>query len=196
MFVNLMWRELDMQVQQKDIPGIAANLDKLFSGSEWKNRIIAQNQMDRAFQAASLLREKNEAKWCTPFFMLRGSKAIRYVLLHFTNHDKGRNLMKDTMWSVSPLDGNFARKSDNLSQGLLSIVKEPDLRSVENWVIQALKTSPKNWQQLSKYFLAENWRDKHLNDTIKKLIKDERIEVHGKQVKKANPLLSLKQSLR
>ena len=139
-----------------------------------------------------LLQEKVGAQWCSTFYMLRGKRAIRYLLLHFTNKDIGRNLMKDTMWKVAPEDGYFARKDSDISHGQL-LLSEPDLSPVEKWVRQELHHAPRRWHQLHKAFLPEIWREVHLNKTLKKLIKNGLIVATGKPVKASNPLLTLKE---
>jgi hypothetical protein len=193
LFVNLMWRELDMQLQQwQEKPGIASNMDELFACPDWRIRVIGETQLIRAQQAADLIREKINATWCTPFFMRHGPEAIRYVLLHFTKSGKGRNLMKDTMWKACPQGGFFVRKTSDVSQGLLSLGIEPDLSPVEDWVIHSLSSGPKRWSLLSTAFLDQSWRDMHLNKTIKKLYSDGRLSCVGKLTKMANPILSLK----
>jgi three-Cys-motif partner protein len=192
LFVNLMWRELDMQLQlAKTKAGIARNMDELFAGPEWKTRITAGTQLLHARQAADLLREKINARWCTPFFMRFGPEAIRYMLLHFTGNDLGRDLMKNTMWKASPSGGYFVRRSYDVDQGLLELQEEPDLSPVEDWVLSVLSKGPKRWKQLNSDFLGESWRDTHLNQTLRKLCREGRLQCQGKRAKSSNPLLSL-----
>lgn len=183
-----------MQLCQRELkPGVARNMDALFSGTEWRTRINGETQIIRAHQAADLLREKINANWCTPFFMRFGPEAIRYVLLHFTQSDRGRDLMKDTMWKACPSGGFFVRKSFDVSQGLLPLEEKPDLSPVEEWVIDALSKGPKRWDNLTSDFLAQSWRDTHLNQTIRRLVREGILSHEGKLAKTANPLLSLKQ---
>ena len=82
------------------------------------------------------MQQKLGAKWQTPVRMLGANNATEYVLVHFTNHDEGRDLMKTVAWKVCPAyDGSFvARKSDRIDQlGLLH--PEPNLRGVTEWVV-------------------------------------------------------------
>jgi hypothetical protein len=56
-------------------------------------------------------------------------QATRYVLLHLTNSDDGRDLMKECTWSVAPAGEFVVRRSGNPDQQFL-IKPEPGLRSV------------------------------------------------------------------
>lgn len=67
--------------------------------------------------------------------MLGDNKVTRYVLAHFTNHEAGRDLMKDCMWAACPDGGFYARRSDNPNQTLL-IEVEPNLGPLDDWLVQ------------------------------------------------------------
>ena len=73
--------------------------------------------------------------------MLGDNKVTRYVLAHFTNHEAGRDLMKDCMWAVCPDGGFYARRSDNPNETLLIEVK-PNLAPLDNWLMQQLEKEP------------------------------------------------------
>ena len=78
------------------------------------------------------------AKWHTYIRMLGDNKHTRYMLLHLTNHDDGRDLMKDAIWKVAPDGGYYARKSVDIAQQLL-IEPEPDLAPLRDWVRHRLE---------------------------------------------------------
>jgi hypothetical protein len=79
---------------------------------------------ERADQAVDLLREKYGARWATTARMLGTNQRTRYMLVHFTNHEDGRDLMKDAMWKECP--GFRARRSDNPGQTML-LAADPNL---------------------------------------------------------------------
>ena len=83
LFIKVIWRELDMAVQQRPEPGqgMARTLDGIFDGSEWRTEITAPDVAERMNQAVRLLARKVGARWWT------------------TNHDKGRDLIKDCIWN-------------------------------------------------------------------------------------------------
>lgn len=198
LFVNVIWRELDMAIRQAqtgDKPGMAATLNEIFDGEDWKTAINAEDIDERADQAVRLLAQTIGARWHTYIRMLGDNGRTRYVLLHLTNHDEGRDLMKDCIWKVAPDGGYYARKSSDPGQ-LLLITPTPDLTLLRDWVLERLKAEPRRWQDLQNELRPELWRETQLNQTIRALRKEGRIEAtdyKGSFSAKANPLLRLAQ---
>ncbi len=193
LFVNVIWRELDMAMQGNLTPGMRATLDSIFTDGSWEQRITSDDFDERANQAIDLLKEKTGAKWGTPFFMRGDNNATRYYLLHLTNHDEGRNLMKDCLWKICPDGGFYARKSDNSAQPYL-IERTPDLRPLREWVMKALSTRPRRWSELTEELLPEIWRPAHLNSVISELRNEQIIEPSqytGRFGPTADPFLSI-----
>jgi three-Cys-motif partner protein len=196
LFVNVIWRELDMATRGSGgvvSPGMKATLDSIFCDNSWEQRVASTDFDERANQAVDLLREKIGAKWGTSFRMCGENNATRYLLLHLTNHDDGRDLMKERMWKVCPQGGFYARKSDNSAQQFL-IKPEPDLRPLRNWVVERLKTGPRRWSDLAEDLRPEIWRSTQLNEIVRNLRKEKIIEgaeYKGRFGFAANPLLSL-----
>jgi three-Cys-motif partner protein len=194
LFVNVIWRELDMAIQQAqagDKAGMAATLNSVFDGEGWK-KICAGESDDRAEQCADLFREICGARWGTHIRMLDSGRT-RYFLLHLTNHDAGRDLMKECLWKACPDGGFYASKSDNPRQQLL-IQPEPNLRPLHVWVADRLKAGSKHWQDLTEDLREELWLPKHLNDVIRSMRKNKEIVPDGYTglfAPKNNPLLHL-----
>src|SRR5215210_2277642 len=103
---------------------------------------------DRLERAIPLIARAVGAKWWTSAVrMVTGGQATRYVLLHLTNSDDGRDLMKECSWKIFP-DGDFvARRSDNPEQQFL-FEREPNLQPLRRWVIERLRQRPMRWQEL------------------------------------------------
>jgi three-Cys-motif partner protein len=199
LFVNVIWRELDMAIRQAQTgekPGMAATLNEIFDGEEWKTAITADDVDERADQAIRLLAQKIGTRWHTYIRMLGDNGRTRYVLLHLTNHDEGRDLMKDCIWRVAPDGGYYARKSVDPGQ-LLLITPAPDLRPLRIWVLERLKVQPRRWRDLQTELRPELWREPQLNDVIRALQKEQIIEAtdyEGPLSVKANPLLRMRES--
>lgn len=198
LFVNVIWRELDMAVQQRPEPGsaMASTLDAVFGGDDWRAAVNADSQDGRADQAAKLLATKIGATWWTYIRMVSGGNAIRYMLLHLTNHDSGRDLMKDCVWKICPDGGFFVLKSDSPGQPLL-IEPEPDLRPLREWVLSRLVQHPCQWAELEVAIRAEVWRASHLNKIVRELRRDGIVVAEGTSGRfsaTANPLLRLRRS--
>lgn len=194
LFVNVIWRELDMAIQQSrgsNESGLAETLNSVFDGDRWK-KICAHDADARAEQCADLFREMTGARWGTHIRMLDNGR-IRYFLLHLTNHDAGRDLMKECMWKACPDGGYYASKSDSPRQQLL-IQPEPNLKPLHDWVSERLAVSPRRWQDLTEELREELWLPKHLNAVIREMRKQDEIEADGftgKFAQTNNPLLRL-----
>jgi hypothetical protein len=150
-------------------------------------------------QAIPLLARAIGAKWWTSAVrMVTGGQATRYLLLHLTNSDDGRDLIKECSWKIFP-DGNFvARKSDNPDQQFL-FEPETDLTPLRQWVLARLAKRPHRWQELHDVVRPEWWLKTHVNEVVKALETDELITadlVPGKSAARsftivANPILRL-----
>jgi three-Cys-motif partner protein len=196
LFINVMWRELDMmivQARERDSGGMVDTMNIVFGNDQWRTRIVADTADERASQAVELMREAYGAQWATTVRMIGANGHTRYMLVHFTNHEDGRDLMKDAIWKVCP--GYQARRSDNPNQTLLLAV-EPDLADLENWTLSALAVEPLRWATLTARIRGELWRHVHLNSVIRSLRNDGRIVAsdYGERFsEKRNPLLALPQ---
>jgi hypothetical protein len=97
-----------------------------------------------------------------------GRASERYLLLHLTNKDDGRDLMKECSWKVLP-EGEFvARKSDNPNQPFL-FERAPNLEPLRMWVIERLRLRPHRWQELHDAVRPEWWLKTHVNTVVKEL---------------------------
>jgi len=197
LFVNIIWRELDAQMHQQGKPGVSENIDKYFRGEEWRDIIETRESDERANKAINLLRKKIDALWATYIFMMRDHSAIRYILLHLTNHDKGRDLIKDCLWSICPhaqVEGSFfARKTEDYRQMQL-LSAEPDLSPLFDWCKKELEGGPRRWQEIIDDLRSELWIESQLNKVIRDMRKNGVIkpsDFTGRFSGKRNPLLEL-----
>ena len=193
LFINVMWRELDMAIRQTNRPvGLTQLLNEYFDGEEWTTEISAAGTDQRAGQAVALLARKLEAKWST-WIRMNDNGRTRYVLLHLTNHDDGRDLMKECLWAICPTGEFLAHKSAD-SQPFL-IEPEPDLTPVREWVLARLKKRAERWLQLLEEIRPDIWLPKHVTEVVRSLRKEAIIEGTDYRISfnpKNNPLLKLK----
>src|SRR6058998_3410154 len=90
--------------------GFIDTFNEIFDGDRWR-QIMSANFDERAEQAARTLAEMVGARWPTHIRMLGDNGATRYLLLHLSKHEAGRDLMKHCVWAICP-DGSFyARKT-------------------------------------------------------------------------------------
>ena len=177
LFVNVIWRELDMAIRQKQSPGhgMAAALDDIFAGDSWR-AIDGETANERMDQAVELLSKGIGAKWYTYIRMTTGGSAVRYLLLHLTNHPEGRKLMKECIWKVAPDGGFEVRQRDDHRQPLL-ITPEPDLTPLRDWLIARLRKRPHARQELDDELRSELWLPTHLRTILKRLRTNHEIEI-------------------
>ena len=176
LFVNVIWRELDMAIRQHQPPGhgMAATLDEIFAGDRWRDvgGDTPDERMDRVLQ---LLSDMMGAKWHTYFRMRSGGRATRYLLLHLTNHDQGRELMKECIWRVAP-GGDFEiRQSDDPRQPLL-IKPDPDLTPLREWLLERLHQRSHARRELKQELRPTPWLPTHLKQVIDDSLKEKEIE--------------------
>jgi three-Cys-motif partner protein len=194
LFVNVIWRELDMAIWQAragEKAGMVPTMNNVFNGDAWK-KICADEPDDRAEECADLFREITGARWGTHIRMLDNGR-IRYFLLHLTNHDAGRDLMKECIWKACPNGGFYASRSDNPRRRYL-IQPEPDLTPLHDWIAERLSAGPKRWQELTEALREELWLPKHLNDVVRQMRKSKDLVADGyagQFAPKNNPLLHL-----
>lgn len=195
LFVNVIWRELDMAIQQSRAHNgspLQATLKSVFDGDDWQ-KIDGVDADARADQCAGLFRKITGARWGTHIRMLDNGR-IRYFLLHLTKSDAGRDLMKDCIWKACPDGGYYASKADHPDQQLL-IEPVPNLRPLRDWVKERLSAGPKRWQTLTNDLREELWLEKHLNEVIRDMRTDGDIdadEFTGRFAQTNNPRLRVR----
>lgn len=189
--LNVMWRELDMSMRQKEITeSWKSKLDFIFGGGNWTNIREIETFNDRAEATAQLFKKQIGSKWATHIKMLGANNTIRYFLLHLTDNNNGCDLMKKVFWNCCP-DGDWqVKKSDSQGQGLL-FGSQPEMSSLQKWLLDQVSLEDKTWKELEKQLLAEIWLPKHLWQEIKTLCKSNEIRIIGKAIQKANPTISL-----
>lgn len=197
LFVNVIWRKLDMAIAQAKSgaqPGMVSTLDSVFAGDEWR-QIDADSSDERAEQCAALFQAISRANWGTHIRMMDNNR-IRYFLLHLTNHDAGRDLMKECIWKACPDGGFLASKSDNPAQRLL-IEPEPDLAPLRQWITAQLANNARRWNDLTNALRAQLWLGKHLNECIREIRREGLLVAESyteRFSQKVNPLLRLAES--
>ena len=195
LFVNVIWRELDMAIRQLPKPGsgMADTLNEIFGNDGWRT-ISSGTMSDRADAAVDLLAGTVGARWWTRVHMTSGGDATRYLLLHLTNHDQGRDLMKNCVWKVAPDGGFSVRRSTDSRQSLL-VEPIPDLTPLREWLLSRLRNRSYRWRELEAAIRKELWLSTHLKNLVRDLRKQGIIladSYSGRFSFDANPRLRLK----
>jgi three-Cys-motif partner protein len=195
-FINIIWRELDMGIvseKARTTPtAMSQTLDRIFDGDSWRTKVTANDPNERAAQAIKIFEDMTGAKWATYIRMLGKNTATRYLLLHLSNHDDGRDLMKDCIWKCCPEGEFYAWQSTNFAQQTL-LTAEPDLKPLRLWTLQNLEGTGLHWEALVEKLRETLWRATHLNSVLRDLKKESAISFVGEKfARTANPLLRVK----
>ena len=162
LFINLMFRYIDMSVNN---PSLDQNMDHLFGTDKWRGLAEIKDSDERAGEIVSLYSSQLNAKHVTQMNMYAENGALKYVLLHATNHPLGREKMKEAIWKVTP-DGSFsAFERDNPDQIVL-IRAEPDLSLLEGHLWRDFSGKTTNVEQLYKWLSNELYLKKHLHSVL------------------------------
>lgn len=189
LLINFMYRYVDMAINNR---AQASNMDVLFGGHNWRELSRIENFEDRLRETIAFFSGQLMAKFVTHMNMRGTNKALKYVLLHASNHPKGRNLMKDSMWTVSP-DGSFtAYERDNPNQHVL-IGPEPDFRLLKNMLWSQFAGKQVHTKQIDDWSLHTSYRERHVRDIVRDYRKRKIVDATGYSGRfgfNKNPLIS------
>ena len=189
LLVNFMYRYVDMAMHS---PSQADNLDALFGCQDWRGLVGIKDRDERANQTIALFSRQLQAEFVTHMHMRASNGALKYVLLHATNHRKGRELMKDAMWSVTP-DGSFTAFERHDPSQLVLIEPEPDLTPLKNRLWKHFLGRQVRMNEIYDWLLSELYLKKHVHQVLRYYRKQGVAEFTGYTGKFAfgkNPLVS------
>ena len=165
LLINVMWRELDMAICQRGkVSRLKQRLDDFFGSDDWLSIADISGSENRADAAVGLLARSLGAKWST-YLKMRIKRRTRYILLHLTNHDAGRDLIKESIWELCP-DGSYIANADTPNQ-LLLLQPKPDFRPLERWLYERLSQGPRRWSYLERELRATIWLPKHARSLLR-----------------------------
>jgi three-Cys-motif partner protein len=175
LFVTFMWRYIDMAI---NLPAQEKNMDALFGCPEWRALRDIERADQRCEAAIQLFQKQLGARYVTWTKMLGENRTVTYVLIHATNHEKGRELMKEAVWAVLP-EGTFAaRVSDDPNQEFL-IRPEPDLTPLTEWLWRRYRGHDVRYSEIRNELISTIFLPKHLNRTIRTLRDNGEIQLSG-----------------
>ena len=194
LLINFMYRYIDMAIHQ---PVQAANMDSLFGCRDWQALIGIQDPATRATETIALFSRQLSAKYVTHMNMIGENNVLKYALIHATNHEKGREVMKQAVWSVTP-DGTFTAHERNTPDQLVLIVPEPDLKKLKNSLQSTFASRKVQMAEVDQWLLSQLYLPKHLHQVLRELRDDGLVEFGGYQGRFAfnkNPSVAFGKSL-
>ena len=189
LFINLMYRNVDMAVRN---PVHTNNMDTVFGCRDWCKLSDIENPRDRERETIALFSCQLQAKFVTHMNMRGANGALKYVLIHASNHPKGRNLMKDSMWAVTP-DGSFTAHERENPEQLVLIEPEPDFKLLKDMLWKHFAGTKVRMKKINDWSLPTLYREKHVQDIIRDYRKRNIIDATGYSGRfgvKKNPLVS------
>lgn len=181
-FMNFMWRYIHMAVRNKKKTKQYENLTLFFGDEQWKQLAQESNFNSASIKACSIIQANSKSKWLSQVHMLGDNKITEYILVHLTNHDKGRILFKESMRKICP-NGDFRVPKHDPHNQMFLFEKEPDLQPLEDWVITQIESLYQTKEDLKIKLIGEDWIDADLNKALKSLIKSGKIEIVPKEEK-------------
>jgi len=175
LFVTFMWRYIDMALNN---PSQEENMDALFGCSDWRSLRSIEQASERCEAAIQLFQKGLDARFVTSVKLLGENQAIKYVLLHATNHQRGRELMKEAIWSVAPEGGFVVRQSDNPQQEFL-IEPTPNLALLFDWLWRKYRGHRVKYNEIENELLETVFLPKHLHQAIRTLRDSAQVECSG-----------------
>lgn len=163
LLINFMYRYVDMALHS---PVQAANLDSLFGCREWRGLVSIEDCEERANQTIALFSGQLQAEFVTHMHMRASNGALKYVLLHATNHRRGRELIKEAMWSVTP-DGSFTAFERHDPSQLVLIEPDPDLRPLKDRLWRHFSGRQVQMNEIYEWLLGELYLKKHAHHVLR-----------------------------
>ncbi len=163
--INFMFRYIDMAIHQN---AQVANMDALFGCQDWRGLAEIEDPDRRSQATIALFSHQLSAKYVTHMNMIGENNALKYVLIHASNHARGRELMKDAMWSVVP-DGSFRAYERNSPEQLVLIEAEPDLRVFREDIVTTFQGSTAQMETLYEWLLGQVYTRVHLHQALREL---------------------------
>lgn len=165
LLINFMYRYVDMAMHQ---PAQSTNMDNLFGCSDWRNLVTIRDPDLRAKETIALFSRQLSAEYVTHMNMIGENNVLKYALIHATNHKRGRELMKDAVWAVTP-DGTFTANERNTPNQLVLIVAEPDLRPLKQALLSAFSGQKVRMTVLDEWLVPQTYLPKHLHQALREL---------------------------
>ena len=188
LLLTFMYRFIDLAIMSDTGP---ERLDALFGSADWRTARDIGDSDERHNAVLRLFTQELGAKYCSSLQARGLNGAIKYDLVHLTNHELGRVKMKDAMWSVTP-DGSFSiHEGDNPAQ-LTLIRLNPDLGPLCKELMADFGGRTEPYSALTTWLLQTIWKAAHLRAAVVRLCAEGCVSLPDGQsgvIVKSNPRL-------
>ena len=163
LFINFMYRYVDMAIHNETQE---ENMNQLFGCNDWTKLVEIKDSQVRAEGIIHLYAQQLKAEYVTPMYMKGENNALKYVLIHATNNKKGRELMKDSIWKITP-DGSFTAYERNRPEQLILIQPEPDLSPLEDSIWRDFAGKEVFVNEMYDWLISELFCKSHLHQLLR-----------------------------
>jgi len=163
LLVNFMYRFVDMAMYN---PPQADNLDTLFGGPQWRQLADIGDYDQRTEATIGLFADQLDAAFVTHMRMHASNGTLKYVLFHATNERRGREVIRDAMWSVSP-DGSFRAFEHHAPEQLVLFAPEPDFEPLKARLWARFAGTDVRYKEIEDWLLGELYRVPHLRALLR-----------------------------
>ena len=136
-----------------------------------------RDAFERSEQTIRLFSAQLAADHVTHMCMRGENNALKYVLIHATNHPRGRVKMKEAMWSVKP-DGVFTAHERHSPKQLVLISPEPDLEPLRRTLWARFAGCRINMAEMYDWLLSQLYLPRHLHRVLRIYRRRSVVEFH------------------
>jgi three-Cys-motif partner protein len=172
LLITFMLRYVDLAMTHEDQ---LDNMNRLFGTSKWQEIKNIDNYEERVDNIVNLFSEQLNAKYVTKIYMRSKTNIIKYVLFHATNHQKGRELIKEVLWKVCP-DGTFSASEKTNPNQLILFVPEPDLNPLKRKLLENFSQNSVKMAEIYTWLSDTLYLPRHIHQVISKMRKGGEIE--------------------
>ncbi len=163
LLINFMFRYVNMAIHH---PAQASNMDSLFGCQDWRELVNIENSHEREYETIALFSHQLKAEFVTHINMVGDNKVLKYVLLHASNHPRGRELMKESMWAVVP-DGSFTAFERDTPDQLILIEPKPSLEPLKDLLWENFAGRQVRMKEIYDWLLQEWYLKKHIHQVLR-----------------------------
>lgn len=141
-------------------------MDSLFGCQDWRHLVDIENPDERAERTIALFSNQLQAGYVTHMHMRAENRVLKYVLIHATNHRRGREVMKDAMWAVTP-DGSFTAFERHNPNQMVLIVPDPNLEPLKANLWARFAGQQVRTDDVHDWLVGELYLPKHLHQVLR-----------------------------
>jgi hypothetical protein len=158
-----------------------------------RNESEIESYEKRTERTINLFSRQLEAEHVTHMYMKARNGVLKYALFHATNAERGRELIKEAIWNVTP-DGSFTAFEHHHPDQPVLVTPEPNLDPLKEQLRNRFAGRQVPLEEIYKWLLDRLYRKKHLHEVLREWRNNDEIECTGYKGRFAfekNPLVHI-----